>query len=335
MQENIEHDMVSVILTGGEAKRMRPLSIVQSKAMLSFLGRPLLAYLLHDLANTGISRAIITDPGRNNDIKLHFGDGSDINIHLDYLPKSPWIGTAGTVNSILENMPDAISSPFIVIYGDSLLQMDYNALIDLHCRTNSSFTIACHRPHFDKFLFENEVPDQPRTGFGIMDLQPDGRVIHFEEKPYLHKIESNFIHPVANAAVYVIDPNALLDVPVQGLGELDFGYDLIPWLLARGYRIFGMDIAPGFRVDLGTLPHYLSVQLAALRGEIMVHADFPSLPDGLWIEDGASIHPGAKLIPPVFIGAGGKVENETTIASAIIGARVIIRERALVRESVV
>lgn len=335
MKERGEHDLVSVILTGGQATRMRPLSADHSKAMLPFLGRPLLAYLLSDLASAGFTRALLTNRGRGNDIQLHFGDGADIGVHLDYLAPGQWMGTAGMVMSLLENSPAAVSSPFLVIYGDSLLRIDYGSLIAFHRQSGASLTIACHRPRFDEFLFDNPAPDQPRTNFGVADLQPNGRVTHFEEKPYLERIGTAFVHPVANAAVYVIEPSALRGMPAPAHKELDFGYDLIPWLIARGDRIYGMDIAPGFRIDLGTLPHYLSVQLAALWGEVAIQPAFRSIDDGVWLQDGATIHPGATMIPPVFIGAGGIVENGATLAAAIIGARTTVRESALVRESMV
>lgn len=326
-------DILSVVLAGGEATRMRPLSLCASKVMLPFLGRPLLAYLLDNLARSGLTRALLTGRGRDDDIQRYFGNGARTGLHLDYLEPGPWRGTAGTVAAVLAAAPAAVSSPFLVIYGDSLLRLDYRALMSFHRSSKAAFTIACHRPRFEQFLFQDHGPEGRRTNFGVVDLQPDGVVTRFEEKPCLHRIGSTFVRPVANAAVYVVEPDVLRDTcGAQQSAGLDFGHDVIPRLIARGERVCGMDIVPGFRIDIGTLPHYISVQLAALRGKVPIDVEVPA--NGIWIEQEARVHPGAILIPPVFVGAGAVVSVGATLASAIVGARTTIGEGAVVRESV-
>jgi NDP-sugar pyrophosphorylase family protein len=335
VNERTDSTIVSIILTGGEASRMRPLSNDQSKSMLPFLGRPLLAYLLDDLARAGLSCAVMTSQGKNNDIERHFGDGASRGLRLSYLRASGWKGTAGTIMSLLDHSPIPVSSPFLVIYGDSLLQIDYRALLELHRNAGAVFTVACHRPRFEDFVFESEASSRPRTNFGVVDLLPDGRVRRFEEKPYLDEIGSHFHNPVANAAVYVVEPSALNDLPLSSPRGLDFGYDVIPLLVARGDCVCGIDIAPGFRIDLGTLSHYLSVQLASLRGQVPIQPGFQSLSEGIWIEDGAKLDAGASIVPPALVCRDAVVENGATLSSAIVGARAIVREKSLVFESVV
>jgi mannose-1-phosphate guanylyltransferase/phosphomannomutase len=335
MSTRTSRDLVSIILTGGQATRMRPLSDAQSKAMLPFLGRPLLTYLLHDLAAAGLTRILMTSRGRDDDIQSYFGNGAKIGVYIDYLPSGVWAGTAGAVLSVLGDAYRTVSSPFLVIYGDSLLRIDYGALLDFHRASGASFTIACHRPRFEQFLFDSDEKEPPRTNYGVLDLQPDGRVTRFEEKPYLDEIKTTFVRPVANAAVYVVEPSALSSIPAPSSSGLDFGFDLLPFLIARGDSIYGMDIAPGFRLDVGTLPHYMSVQLAALLGKLPLLPDPVLPPNGICVEDGAIVHPEATLIPPVFVGAGARVETRALVAASVICKETLIGEMATVRNSII
>jgi NDP-sugar pyrophosphorylase family protein len=287
--------------------------------------------MLRDLSSTGLIRQVVfTHPGTNDDIRLYVGDGSDWGVRAEYLAPHRWGGTAAAIVSLLTESPQTLSSPFLVIYGDSLLRMDYNALVEFHIKKGASMTIACHRPRFDAFLFEAESSDRQRTNFGIAELQPNGLVTHFEEKPYLDTITTSFTHPVANAAVYVIDPQALLAVPRPRDSTFDLAYDVIPWLVANGERIAGMDIAPGFRIDLGTLSNYLSVHLAMLRGYVQ-------MPDANIVYDSkrAVVHSGATVTAPVFLGEGAQIGNDAVVESTVVGERSVIQEGASIRESVI
>ena len=320
-----------VILTGGQATRMRPLSLGCSKSMLPFFGRPLLAYLLRDLSMTGlVRRALLTHPGVDDDIRLYFGATTD-GVRLEYLSPQILTGTAAAIVSLLTESTEALSSPFLVIYGDSLLTMDYRALIEFHINKRASMTIACHRPRFDAFLFETGSSHRQRTNFGIVELQPDGFVTHFEEKPYLDTIAATFTCPMANAAVYVIDPFVLQSIPRPKDSNFDFAYNVIPWLLENGERIAGMDIAPGFRIDMGTLSNYLSLHLAMLRGDVQI-------PDGaerFYNSHRMTVHSGAKIIPPIFLGEGAQIGKGAVIDSTVVGDRSVIGEGTRIRESVI
>jgi NDP-sugar pyrophosphorylase family protein len=332
MPEQTAVGLSGIILTGGLATRMRPLSLDCSKSMLPFLGRPLLAYLLRDISSSGLIRKVLlTHPGKNDDIRRYFGDGADCGVPLEYCASRRWSGTAGAVLSLLAESPQALSSPFLVVYGDSLLRMNYRALLDFHIENDASMTIACHRPRFDAFLFEDNSSDRQRTNFGIAELGPNGLVTRFEEKPCLNTITTSFINPVANAAVYVIDPRALQAVPRPENSTFDFAYHVIPWLIENGERVAGLDIDPGFRVDIGTLPHYLSLQLETLRGNVQMHDAGEIFPGS----QRAIIDSSATLVPPFVLGNGAEIRGGAVLESSILGDRVVIESGAHIRESVI
>jgi len=79
-----------VVLTGGQATRMWPLTLDRSKPMMPFMGRPLLEHLFEDLASAALSRLILTHPGRNGDIRQYFGSGAGFGVDVQYLEPKPW-----------------------------------------------------------------------------------------------------------------------------------------------------------------------------------------------------------------------------------------------------
>lgn len=312
---------------------MRPISLLRSKSMLPFLGQPLLSYLLAQLRAASLTDVVVTDRGLNGDIQRHFQEGEDYGMSLSYAPPAKWHGTAGTVLSLIRVYESLTDHTVVVIYGDSLLRMDFSALIDFHRAKRSKFTIAYHRPRLDRFLFEGDPNDQPRTNFGVMQLRSDDRVTRFEEKPHLHRIPLEFTNPVASAAVYVLEPTVFREVP--RFDTLDFGFDLIPWLIERSMPVYGFDILPGHRIDIGTLSHYCTAQLAVLEGKINLARDAAFGTAGVQIHHGAVVHPTARLVPPVFVAEGVEIEESAMVENSIIGEGTHIGPLSQVRNSVV
>jgi NDP-sugar pyrophosphorylase family protein len=302
--------------------------------MLPFFDRPFLVHLLEDLSQVGLERVLFTDVGLGGDIQRYFGDGKSFGVHLEYLTPRQWNGTAGAVASLLDENSGHVSSPFFVIYGDSLLRMDFEALLNVHRANLACMTLACHRPRLDAFLFDDGAGNEPRTNFGVAQLETNGRITRFEEKPILTSIPLYFSRPVASAAVYLIDPDKLRVVPRPNQPTFDFAYDVIPALIANGEIVAGLDISPGFRVDLGTLSHYLSFHLATLRRQVLVDVPVLRSTEGIHVGEGATVSQHAKLVPPVFIGTGSRIERGAVIEAAVVGERSVVEEGATVRESV-
>jgi len=314
---------------------MRPFSFSYSKTMMPFFGVPILEHLFQGIRASGIfGKVLLTSKGRDNDILLHVGDGSALGLQIFYPPMKGWAGTAGAVRCLIDELPDSATSPIVVVYGDSLLQIDFSALVAFHLAKSASFTMACHSPRFDAFLFEGEGGTELRTNFGVAELDSGGKVLHFEEKPLLATIAESFEHPTANAAVYVVDPEVLRSVPSPEGRLFDFAYHVIPWLVERGERVVGLNIAPGFRVDLGTLQHYLSMHMAVLRGEVQFKVPATAAATGLRNHADASIHPLARLITPVFVDCGARIESHAEIESSVIGECAVVREGAVIRDSI-
>ena len=236
---------------------------------------------------------------------------------------------------LLETSPIELSSPFLVIYGDSLLRMDFKSLVEFHFAQDASLTLACHRPQFEAFLFEDGLANPTRTNFGIAELECDGYISRFEEKPLLLDIPSSFARPVANAAVYVVEPESLRDASCKSPANFDFAYDVIPQLVNLGQKVAGLDIAPGFRLDLGTLRHYLAFQLAVLKETLPINLHWAKSSGFVFSQGDVQVHSSARITGPVFLGQAVQIDRDVALDSSVIGTGTRIGAGASVRESII
>ena len=328
----------AIVLTGGLATRMRPLSSDREKSMIAFMGRPLLLHLISLLRSYGFSNIVFTSPGKRGDVEQYFSDGRDYDVNIGYYRDGKWYGTAGTTKKLVCQMGDrAASDNLLVVYGDSLLKADLDKMLQFHSRTKSWCTILYHRPKFESFVYEyhDSAFDElgKRTNYGAMDIDRDGRITAFVEKPTIAQLENEFINPVANAVVYAIRKDALEYVPEDC--SCDFPQHLFPLLIKKGMPCFGFDIGDGYRLDIGTLPTYYTAQLAILHGKVDFDLDFPRLEEGVWIGGTSTVDPTGKLERPVLICESSRIGPGTRIESSIIGNNVHVGGSCVVEGSII
>jgi MurNAc alpha-1-phosphate uridylyltransferase len=119
--------MPVVILAGGLATRLRPLTERIPKSLVEVAGRPFLSHQLELLKKHGAERVILAVGYLGDMIQEEFGDGSRFGVSLEYSFDGPVpLGTGGALRNALHLLPDA----FFVLYGDSYLPCDYRAVQD-------------------------------------------------------------------------------------------------------------------------------------------------------------------------------------------------------------
>ena len=112
------------ILAGGLATRLRPVTEEIPKALIHVAGRPFLARQLQLLSEAGLRKAVLCVGYRGEMIKDQFGDGGEFGLELDYSFDGPeLLGTGGALRKALP----LLGRQFLVLYGDSYLQIDYAA----------------------------------------------------------------------------------------------------------------------------------------------------------------------------------------------------------------
>lgn len=178
-----EHGAHVILMAGGLGTRLRPLTEAVPKPMLQVGGRPILELILRQLVAQGLRRVTISINYLGHIVRDHFGDGSAFGAEIDYVEETERMGTAGAM-SLLNVRP---KTSVLVMNGDLLTALDYNALISFH-EDASSVATMCARE------YSVEVP------YGVINFDGE-RLLGIEEKP-VHR------HYV-NAGIYVFSPEAL------------------------------------------------------------------------------------------------------------------------------
>jgi NDP-sugar pyrophosphorylase family protein len=230
--------MKAMILAAGEGTRLRPLTLHRPKPMLPIGGKPLLQHIVELLRYHGVVQVAINLHHWPEVITHAFGDGYDFGVEITYSFEDPILGTAGAVRKLQHYFDDT----FIVFYGDVLTDLDITTLARYHRLKGGLVTIALY-----------SVPNPSECG--LVGLDPQGRVTCFVEKPPLEQVFTD----LANAGILILEPDVINYIP-SGIFQ-DFGYDVLPDLLAKGIPIFGYPIPDAtYLVDIGTIEKYEKAQ---------------------------------------------------------------------------
>ena len=172
-----------LIMAGGFGKRMLPLTEHLPKPMLQVGGKPILEHIILNAKAQGFRKFIISLHYLGDLIIKHFGDGSSLDITIDYIHENNPLGTAGAL-SLIDPLPDL---PFIVTNGDLLTDINYANLLHFHESNKSEATMTIKK-------YELQNP------YGVVNTK-GLEIISFEEKP----IQVSYV----NAGIYALNPSSL------------------------------------------------------------------------------------------------------------------------------
>ncbi|MGB6057247.1 MAG: mannose-1-phosphate guanyltransferase [Microthrixaceae bacterium] len=304
--------MKAVIMAGGEGTRLRPLTSNIPKPMLPLVNRPMMEHIIDLLKAHDITEIVVTVAFMPYAIRNYFGDGSEFGVHMVYASEESPLGTAGSVR----NAMDELDETFLVISGDVLTDIDLADVIRTHTEREALATIGLVR-------VENPLE------YGIVISNEDGSIERFLEKPTWGQVFSDTI----NSGIYVLEPRIFdwiaPDVPV------DFSSDVFPELLASGEKVFG-SIAEGYWEDVGTLEAYLRAHKDILDERVEVRIPGFQVADGVYVGEGAEIHPAAVLNGPAVIGDNCFVDAGVQLGEySVIGTGVRLRRDCVLERSVV
>ena len=300
-------------MAGGEGTRLRPMTANQPKPLLPVANRPIMEHVLRLLKKHGFEETVVTVQFLAALVRNYFGDGEDVGMFLQYATEEMPLGTAGSVKNAEDALKD---SPFLVISGDALTDMDLTEMRRFHKENGALVTVGLTR-----------VPDP--LEFGIVIADEDGRIQRFLEKPTWGQVFSDTV----NTGVYIMEPEVLAEVSAKE--SVDWSHDVFPKLLARGAPIFGY-ISDKYWEDVGTLESYMKAQADVLSRKVEVDIAGFEVSPGMWIAEGADVDPDAVLKGPLVIGDYAKIEAGATIREySVIGANVVVKEGAFIHRAVV
>ncbi len=159
--------MHTIILTGGEGKRLRPITCTMPKPMAPLLNKPTLFYTLELLKRHGLDDVTVAIGYMGGEIKKAVGDGRDFGLHVKYRSPSLRLGTAGSVKSALGN---GLKGTVLVMSGDGLTDIDITAARKAHAASGASVTVVLSR-----------VSEPCEYGIAVVDGR--GFIKEFKEKP--------------------------------------------------------------------------------------------------------------------------------------------------------
>ncbi len=299
-------------MAGGEGTRLRPLTANQPKPMLPMANAPLAEHVVHLLRRHGFEEIVVTVGFLASTIRTYFGDGSELGVRLVYATEETPLGTAGSVR----NARDELEDRFLVISGDVLTDVDLTALVEFHVKQGAVATLALQ-------AVENPLE------FGIVIIGTDGRVERFLEKPGWGEVFSDTI----NTGIYVLEPEVFDWIPAGR--AVDFSADVFPPMLEAGRPLFGY-VGGGYWEDVGTLEAYLRAHADILDGKVNI--DMPGFPlrPGVWIGEGAEIHPAAEVVGPALIGDNCRIGPGVELRGhCVLGSNVRVGDNTVIERSVV
>jgi len=307
--------MKAVIMAGGAGTRLRPLTSNTPKPMLPVANRPMMEHILRLLKKHGFEDIVVTLAVNPQVITNYFGDGSEFGVSIAYATEETPMGTAGSVL----NARDKLDERFLVISGDVLTSTDLSKVVAFHEEKGALVTIGL------------KAMDNPLE-FGIVITRDDGSIERFLEKPSWGEVFSDAV----NTGVYVLEPEIFDFI---GEGEVDFSGDVFPALLEAEKPMFGYEME-GYWQDVGTLEAYTGAHRDVLDGTVEVEIPGFRMEDGVWLGEGAEVHPDAEVKGPAVIGdycqveAGAELSEYTVLGTNVrVGPDVTI-ERSVVHDNV-
>jgi NDP-sugar pyrophosphorylase family protein len=346
-------DIVAIALAGGLGKRARPLTLtspgnVRSKATVKLLGRPLIDWQVRALNSQGVADFCVVAKGRENRFQIRdvLGYGDRYDVRVRYSRPRYDRDNVGSGESTLRHLEHwDLGGLALVFPTDSVFEFDLGAMVDAHRTSGAVLTVGSVR-----------YPAQSVAGkYGVIATDATGWCTRFMEKPSLARIHATVgrDRPVdTNAGLYLIDcayfRRLLATGRLVGMmsSRLDWGGDLLPWLVAAGEPVLAWPIERFG--DLGSPRDYLDTMRSVLTGDYpdLVKMLPAPLADDVWVHESTLQHrdpatgrtladrvrsglvelgPGVRIGRDVEIGTGSRIVNSDIGDGVDIGQRCDLR----------
>ena len=341
---------IAMLLAGGQGSRLGILTKNVAKPAVPYGGKyRIIDFPLSNCTNSGIDTVGVLTQYQPLELNAYIGSGAPWDLDISnggvfVLPpyqkgkSGEWY--RGTANAIYQNMafieqyhPDYV----LILSGDHIYKMDYNAMLDYHISHGADATIAVR-----------EVPWEEASRFGIMNTDPDGTIVEFEEKPQNPKSNK------ASMGVYIFTWEKLRHYLTEDEADKnssnDFGKNIIPNMLRDKQVLVAYDFN-GYWKDVGTIESLWEANMDLIDNPMpmnmhdkkwRIYSKNPGMPPH-YISEGAVvtntlITEGCEVYGKVnhsVLFAGVVVEEGADIEYSVVMPGSIIKRGAIVRRSIV
>ena len=327
------NDILAMILAGGQGDRLSILSEQRAKPAVVFGGQyRIIDFVLSNCANSSISKVAILTQYRPRSLINHVGSGRPWG--LDTLDGAvqmlqPYLGRAdmdwyqGTADAVYQNLyvvEESRAEEVLILAGDHIYLTSYRNMLAYHRSQGADVTVAVY-----------SVPREEAHRFGVLDLDSNGRVVDFEEKP------DNPRSPWVSMGIYVFNKDVLVeqlqaDADLGDESKHDFGRDIIPRMF-RNSRVFGYQYQ-GYWRDVGTVESYMAAHMDLISASPSMNLDDPDLR----LRTAGAILPAARIGPmadvrEAMIAPATQINGR--VVRSVISPGVVIEDGAEVRDSVI
>src|SRR5918993_349717 len=268
-------NILAVILGGGAATRLSPLTLLRSKPAVPLGGKYRLVDIpISNCINSDILKIFVLTQYNSASLNKHiaqtyrfsqFSNGFVEILAAEQTPENPqWFqGTADAVRQVLPHIRDWGIDTLLILSGDHLYHMDYRVFLEHHHRTNADVTVSV-------------IPCEARSAseFGLLKTDDTGRIVEFKEKPKGDELLSMQVDTgqlgldakeaqrrpfLASMGIYVFKYDRLEQLLREDPSWLDFGKHIIP--AAINSRHVQAHMFDGYWEDIGTIGAFYRANL--------------------------------------------------------------------------
>lgn len=309
--------MKALVLAGGFGTRLRPLSCSRPKMLFPIANRPLIDYTLEALSKEESVDTVVLAVYYMAESLVRYLGPTKYDLGILYSREQRPLGTGGPVKKAKDIMN---GDRFMVMNGDILTDFDYKRLIEYHEEKGGVATIAL-----------TQVSDPTR--YGSVELDWEGRITRFVEKPEYGKAPSNLI----NAGIYIMEPEILDYIPDEGKVRIET--EVFP-KLAEENKLYGFE-SHGFWMDIGEPQDYLGANAMMLtKNNLNKCGESPEIDPSVVIRKpcnfGDNLRIGADSIigPNVSIGNGVQIGKGCRIENSVVFDGVTIEDYSSVKSAI-
>jgi mannose-1-phosphate guanylyltransferase len=304
--------MKAILLAGGKGTRLRPLTVHTPKPIVPIFNRPFLYYQLDLLRQVPeIDEAILSLNYQPRRIEEIFGEGEGLGLRLRYVVEPMPLGTGGAVRYAGDQLTESV----VVFNGDVLTQVDLGAVLRLHRERRAKATIVL-------------TPVENPRAYGLVETDAQGNIQRFLEKPGEDQITCNTI----NAGIYVLEPETFERIPRDTAWSIERSF--FPSLIERG-ETFVAYVYDGYWIDIGTSAKYSQVHRDIMDGRYLA-PPFAGSTATAYVAEGARVEEGVELQGPCFVDEGAVIKAGARILPySVIGRQTHVEEAAVIEDSII
>lgn len=242
-----------MILAAGLGTRLRPLTNTIPKPLLPVGGTPLIVWNVLLLKRHGFRQVVINLHHLAPMIEQALGTGSKFGVRIIYSHEPVILGTGG---GIKQAEPHFSGEPVLILNGDTLVELDLEALCDFHRARNAAATLVLRE-------------DADAARWGLVEVGDEGQILRITGKGLMDPVSST---SRMFAGIHILHPRLLREVPKGTASSI---IDPYVRAIAQGEPVLGYDLQ-GYWSDIGTAERYAQAERDVRAGLIRLE-DLQSL----------------------------------------------------------